>query len=178
MVGGDATGTYRFLTGFYGLTDMPAEFQKAIDCTLIGLKNTFAFLDDILIVSRGTKEEHLKLVYKCLKRLNDENLAITLRKCKFAQNSIEWVGFQIDGNGAVPLFNKTEALLAIERPKTFTKLRSMLGGAQHFSKHIDNLAFLCSPFRNILKKDAKFLWTEAHKKRFRPKRSNSSHCPE
>ena len=36
MVGGDATGTYRFLTGFYGLTDMPAEFQKAIDCTLIG----------------------------------------------------------------------------------------------------------------------------------------------
>ena len=108
MVGGDATGTYRFLTGFYGLTDMPAEFQKAIDCTLIGLKNTFAFLDDILIVSRGTKEEHLRLVYKCLKRLNEENLAITLRKCKFAQNSIEWVGFQIDGNGAVPLFNKTE----------------------------------------------------------------------
>ena len=93
MVGGDATGTYRLLTGFYGLTDMPAEFQKAIDCTLIGLKNTFAFHDDILIVSRGTKEEHLRLVYKCLKRLNEENLAITLRKCKFAQNSIEWVGF-------------------------------------------------------------------------------------
>ena len=37
MVGGDATGTFRFLTGFYGLTDLPAEFQKAIDCTLIGL---------------------------------------------------------------------------------------------------------------------------------------------
>ena len=31
MIGGQATGTYRFNTGFYGLTDMPAEFQKAID---------------------------------------------------------------------------------------------------------------------------------------------------
>ena len=31
---GEATGTYRFKTGFYGLTDMPTEFQKAIDCTL------------------------------------------------------------------------------------------------------------------------------------------------
>ena len=35
------TGTYRFKTGFYGLTDMPAEFQKAMDYTLIGLKNSF-----------------------------------------------------------------------------------------------------------------------------------------
>ena len=25
-VGGQATGTYRFVTGFYGLADMPAEF--------------------------------------------------------------------------------------------------------------------------------------------------------
>ena len=28
IISGDMTGTYRFLTGFYGLTDMPAEFQK------------------------------------------------------------------------------------------------------------------------------------------------------
>ena len=28
IVGGKATGTYRFRTGFYGLTDMPNEFQK------------------------------------------------------------------------------------------------------------------------------------------------------
>ena len=31
---GEATGTNRFKTGFYGLTDMPTEFQKAMDCTL------------------------------------------------------------------------------------------------------------------------------------------------
>ena len=34
------TGTYRFKAGFYGLTDMPAKFRKAIDCTLAGLNNT------------------------------------------------------------------------------------------------------------------------------------------
>ena len=53
LVSGDMTGTYRFKTGIYGLTDMPAEFQKAIDCALAGLDNTFCFLDDLLIVSRG-----------------------------------------------------------------------------------------------------------------------------
>ena len=34
ILGGKATGTYRFKTGFYGLTDMPTEFQKAMDRTL------------------------------------------------------------------------------------------------------------------------------------------------
>ena len=43
LVSGDMNGTYRFKPGFYGLTDMPAEFQKAIDCTLAGLNNTFFF---------------------------------------------------------------------------------------------------------------------------------------
>ena len=28
IISGDRTGTYRFQTGFYGLTDMPAKFQK------------------------------------------------------------------------------------------------------------------------------------------------------
>ena len=66
LVSGDMTVTYRFKTGFYGLTDMPAEFQKAIDCTLAGLSNTFCFLDDILIVGRDRIEQHLDLVRLCL----------------------------------------------------------------------------------------------------------------
>ena len=37
------------------VTDMPADFQKAIDLTLNNEKDTFAFLDDILIISHGTK---------------------------------------------------------------------------------------------------------------------------
>ena len=48
---GDATGTYRFKTGFYGLTDMPTEFQKAMDCTLQGLEGVICYLDDILRVT-------------------------------------------------------------------------------------------------------------------------------
>ena len=43
IVSGDMICTYRFKTGLYGLTDMPVEFQKVIDCTLAG-SNTFCFL--------------------------------------------------------------------------------------------------------------------------------------
>ena len=58
IVSSDLTGTYRFKTGIYGLNDMPAKKWRAIDGTLAGLNNTFCFLDDILIVSRGRIEDH------------------------------------------------------------------------------------------------------------------------
>ena len=73
-------GTYRFKTGFYELTDMPAKFQKAIDCLLAGLTNTFCFLDNIPTVSRGRIEDHLDLVRKCLIKLDPENLRINSAK--------------------------------------------------------------------------------------------------
>ena len=46
---------------------MSVLFQKVMDYTLVSLDKTHCFLDDIIIVSRGSKEDHLKLVHKCLK---------------------------------------------------------------------------------------------------------------
>ena len=89
IISGDMTGTYRFQTRFYGLTDMPTEFQKAMDYTLIGLQNTCCFLDDILIVSKGSLTEHINYVMKCLQRLDDENLRLNLPKGHFGKLEID-----------------------------------------------------------------------------------------
>ena len=67
---------YRFITGLYGLIDMPAEFQKAIDTTLKGLKNTYSFLDHIIIVTGGGIKNHKEQVFKCLEKVDRENLNI------------------------------------------------------------------------------------------------------
>ena len=83
IVGAKATGTYKFLTGFYGLADMPAEFQKAMDRTNYHAKNTFCFLDHIFIGSKGNESEHENLVETVPKKLNDENLALKISKCEF-----------------------------------------------------------------------------------------------
>ena len=90
IMSGDMTGTYRFKTGFYGLTDMPAEFLKAMDYSLIGLKNTFCFLDDLLNVSKGSEEDHFNLVTDCLQKLDTDNLQVNLLKCHFAKQEISW----------------------------------------------------------------------------------------
>ena len=67
---------------------MPAEFQKAIDLTLNNeKKDTFAFLDDILIISHGTKEKHIDKLTRVRKKLDIENMAISVDKCKFGCKS-------------------------------------------------------------------------------------------
>ena len=156
------TGTYRFKTGFYGLTDMPAEFQKAIDCTLAGLNNTFCFLDDILIVSTGRTEQHLDLVRKCLIKLGQENLRIYLAKCHFAKDKIEWLGHSITQAGITPLSNKTDAIEKLFSPTNLKKLRSFMGSVHHLGKFIPNLSQLCFTLRPLLKRNTKFIWTDDH----------------
>ena len=62
IVGGECTGTYRFITGFYGLIDMPAAFLKVMNYRFFGLNIKHCFLDNINIAIRGSNEDHLKLV--------------------------------------------------------------------------------------------------------------------
>ena len=138
IVGGQATGKYRFLTGFYGLADMPAEFQKAMDRTLNHCKNTFCFLDDILIVSKGKATDHEKLVRDVLQKLNDENLALKITKCEFFQPSVNWLGHNLSAEGIIPKITITEAIANLQPSKSLKQLRSFMGSINHLSKFIPN----------------------------------------
>ena len=171
ILGGRATGTYRFLNGFYGLTDMPATFQKTIDKTLEGIDSKFAFLDDILVITKGSITEHEKELNKILKKLDNEGLAINLQKCEFAKPNIEWLGFNITPSGITPLITKTEAITKLDNPKTLKQLRSFLGSVHHLTKFIPNLAELSEPLRPLLKKNPeeknnKLDWKDQHSTAF------------
>ena len=90
MVGGEFTGNYRFLKGFYGLADMPPAFQQHIDKTL---KHEIpAWLDDIIIVTRGTTDEHQCTVEKTMKRLEDNGYRTSKKKTAFFSERNRTVG--------------------------------------------------------------------------------------
>ena len=90
---GDATGSYRFETGFYGLTDMLTEFQKAMDCTLQGLDGVICYLDDILLVTKENFQSHNSLVEKVMLIFDAEGWALKLSKCEFSVNQLSWLGY-------------------------------------------------------------------------------------
>ena len=110
LIGGRSTGLYRFKTGLYGVTTMPAELQRAMDCILAEYPQAHAFIDDILVVTKGTAIDHIATVEKTLKKLNRENMSLKLTKCKFAQRECEWLGHKITHTGITPLVRKTEPI--------------------------------------------------------------------
>ena len=130
---GEQTGTYRCKTGFYGLTDMHKEFQKAMDNTLQGLSEVFDFLDVILMVSKGLVLDHSFLVDKIIVRLEEEGFAHKLSKCKFSLNHLSWFGDGIDSEGYRPNRSKIDALLAIEQPKIVEATSVFHGHSQSFA---------------------------------------------
>ena len=120
----------------------------------------------MIVVSKGTKESHLKYVYKCLQKLEADNLRINLSKCHFAKHQINWLGFTFSQSGVKPIESKTAAIAEIKAPKTLKQLRSFLGSVHHLSKFIPNLAKICHPLRPLLKKNEKFIWNENHQLHF------------
>ena len=67
--GGKFIGFYRFKKGFYGLADIPTIFQGKMDRLLEYF--TPAWLDDIIVVTRGDRKEHEKKLFGFLKKLED-----------------------------------------------------------------------------------------------------------
>ena len=138
MVGGKSTGTYRFITGYYGLTVMPTEFQKLMDLTLVNINSVFVYIDDILIVTKGTKSEHLNKVREVMKVLDEANLQLKAEKCVLAQDSMDWLGYKLTRTGISPVNAKSQGITERLRPTNLKQLRSFLGAVNQFNKFIPN----------------------------------------
>ena len=167
IIGGESTGTYRFVTGFYALTVMPTEFQKVMDLLLARFREVFVFIDDILMVTKGTKNEHLNKVREILKAMNEAKLQLKAGKCNFAKQEIEWLGFKLTSSGISPINTKVQGISDKLRPTNLKELRSFLGAVNQFDRFVPDLATICFPFRSILKRDAGWNWNEEHESAFK-----------
>ena len=67
---------------------MPATFQKTIDVALKNCHSKFAFLDDILVITKGNLTDHEKVIDKILYLFDKENLATRIQICEFARKKI------------------------------------------------------------------------------------------
>ena len=82
----------------FGLAKALATFQRYINYTLKDLldHSCSAYMDDILIYSLGSREDHMKEVEKVLSRLRDASLSLDLGKYEFAVKETKYLGFIIE----------------------------------------------------------------------------------
>ena len=78
VTSGNFTGYYRFLKGFYGFADIPTIFQEKIDQT--SENKHPAWLDDIIVVTKGSKQQHKKELIEVLTRLENAGYKLSENK--------------------------------------------------------------------------------------------------
>ena len=92
-----------------GLKTSPSAFSRLMEYVFQGFHNAVIYLDDFFIGS-GTWDSHMQHLDQALARMKRHNLKIGLRKCKFAEPSVEYLGFTISAGIIKPGVEKTSAV--------------------------------------------------------------------
>jgi hypothetical protein len=91
---------------------------------------------------------------------------VSTEKSCFCQESVEYLGFQINRTGYEPLLLRVSAILRINPPKDVHGVRGLLGVLNFIKNHIPWCAEICEPITRLTKKDAKFVWGEEQQRAF------------
>ena len=156
LTGGNFSGYYRFKKGFYGLANIPTIFQEEIDRTLEYC--TPAWLDDIIVVTRGSKQDHEKKLFDVLDKLEKAGYRASKKKSEFFMKETKWLGHEINENGIKPNEEKVEAILKLKAPENTKDLKSFLGAIQYMAKFLPKLSERTDRLRKLLKKNEPWKW--------------------
>ena len=143
----------------FGLTNAPSTFQAHVNRCFNDLLDKFVliYLDDFLIYS-DTEEEHVQHVSQVLQRIIDSNLACNLKKCKFHQTSVEFLGYQIDTTGVSVLPNCVKVMNDWVAPKDLTETQRFLGFCNFYRGFVPRYSELATPLTELTRKDVTFHW--------------------
>ncbi|KAI1002903.1 hypothetical protein K3495_g5301 [Podosphaera aphanis] len=128
-------GLFEWLVTPFGLVGAPATFQRYINSTLDYFLDQFcsAYMDDVLIYSDSSRNNHLNKVRLVLERLGKAGLKLDIEKYEFAVQEIKYLGFVIiAGQGVKVDRSKVEAIKAQEAPTSVKGVRSFIGFANFY----------------------------------------------
>ena len=151
LTGGTFSGYYRFKKRFYGLADIPTIFQGTIDRTLGYC--TPAWLDDIIIVTRGSKQDHEEKLIDVLNNLEKAGNRASKKKSEFFMKQTKWLGHEIEENGIKPNEKNLEAILKLNPPENYQRIKIISRAIQYMAKFLPKLSERTDRLRKFLKKN-------------------------
>src|SRR6266540_174437 len=142
----------------FGLTNAPAIFQRLMNYVLHDYLNNFVvvYLDDILVCS-DIFEEHLAHLRKVFIKLREVNLVIKLKKCKFEQRKIKFLGHTIRTDRLRIDLENIKKIINCPVLTDVIRVRKFMELCNYYRKFIKDLSKLSKLLRQLLKKDVKFL---------------------
>ena len=130
------------------------------------LKFAQAYIDNILIMSSATFEDHVSKVDAVLSRLAEAGFVVNVNKSHFAMDQIDYLGYWLTRDGIQPQHKKVEAIQRLEPPKTKHQLRKFLGMINYYRNMWQRRSHILAPLTAMVSNKAKFVWDDTCQKAF------------
>ena len=153
-------GIYQYQVLPMGISNAPDIFQSIMMRLLGDLDFVHVYMDDILITSNGSFEDHMSKIQQVLRRLDRAGFRANARKCSFAADRVEYLGYDISRSGIHPQPKKVEAILKMQPPTTKRQLRRFLGMINYYRDMWRRRSHILAPLTTLSGKTAKWNWTE------------------
>ena len=159
-------GKYEYQRLPMGLCNSPDIFQEKMSTLMSDIENVRAYIDDLLLLTSGTWEDHLDQLDKVLTRLKEAGLKVNAKKSFFGKPELEYLGYWITRHGIQPLPKKVEAITNLAPPKSVKEVRHFVGMINYYRDMWIRRSEVLAPLTKLCSKKAKFVWTEEQQKAF------------
>jgi len=144
----------------FGLVNAPATFQTMMNKILREFLDhgVVVYVEDILIYSEDM-DDHIKLVQKVLDRLEQHDLAVSLKKSVFHQEEVEFLGYIVKTSGVTMSDRKVKSVQNWAQPRSVKEVQIFIGFANFYRRFIKDVSKVCKPITETLKGNPKdFHW--------------------
>ncbi len=127
-----------------GFGDSADIFQAQIQDLMASLEFVQAYMDELLIITRGVLDKHLQKMETVLTRLRDAGLKVNAAKSLFCAHEIKYLGYILTRDWIKPQPKKVQAIFALNPANNVKELRHFLGMVQYYrdmwARHSEMLA--------------------------------------
>lgn len=149
----------------FGLNGAPAIWQRYVDGLFQGMEGVKVFMDDARMTGKD-KQSHLKVLENFFEKCKQHGLKLNLKKSKFFQDEINFLGHKINSEGLHKTNEKISSVVNAHVPKDVYEVKSFLGLVNFYGKFFPNLSTIANPLNELTKKDVKFFWSDKCQKAF------------
>ena len=163
-------GRYCFRRLPFGLNLSQDVFQERMDCILEKCPGTISIADDVGVFGK-TEAEHDKHLHNLMRVALQHGLVFNIDKCDIKQANMKFFGLEFSADGVRPDPGKAADIQRMKEPQNVAQLQEFLGIATYMSPFIPNLSQQTATLRDLVKKDAEFIWAESHNAAFEATKS-------
>ena len=162
-------GAYEPTVMYFGLTNSPTTFQTMMNdlfWDLINQGDTATFINKILVAT-DTEKEHDKLVKEVLRRLEENNLFIKPKKCKWKVREVKFLKVVTSPRGVKIQKEKIEGVLNWLAFRNVKEVQKFLGLTNYYRRFIKDFARIAVLLHMLVRKEQKWKWKKKQEEAFK-----------